>query len=200
MKRLFDIDDGMPLVEAAAAEDDAPPPRIDTERFRAYVKSPADIPEDTMYQLVDLVEGKYDINPEKPASTVSAPKTIDRLMNAQVIVYITENGIPVGMASIIDPTIENYQGIIPINIYSLYSGANLEGRVQQEFFCIADEYSDLGIAQEIKAQIQAMGAPTFTVIDSTDTKTEAGLMRNGYHFISEFKPSSNEVPVQLWTD
>src|SRR5574344_1151548 len=198
MKRLFDIDDGMPLVEAAAAEDDAPPTRIDTEPFRAYVKSPADIPEDTMYQLVDLVEGKYDINPEKPASTVSAPKTIDRLMNAQVIVYITENGIPVGMASIIDPTIENYQGIIPINIYSLYSGANLEGRVQQEFFCIADEYSDLGIAQEIKAQIQAMGAPTFTVIDSTDTKTEAGLMRNGYHFISEFKPSSNEVPVQLW--
>ena len=150
-------------------ENKEPFPTIDTERFNAYIQSPADIPEDVLYQLVDLVEGKYDINPEKPQIDVSAPKTIDRLLNSQTIIYITEDNIPVGMVNIIDPTIKNFQDIIPLDIYSLQSGTNLNGRLQQEFFSVADEYADMGIAQELKAQINALDIPTFTVVDETDT-------------------------------
>lgn len=203
MSIIDDYDILKGLTEAVSEnenENKEPFPTIDTERFNAYIQSPSDISEDVLYQLVDLVEGKYDINPEKPQIDVSAPKTIDRLLNSQTIIYITEDNIPVGMVNIIDPTIKNFQDIIPLDIYSLQSGTNLNGRLQQEFFSVADEYSDMGIAQELKAQINALDIPTFTVVDETDTKTIKGLAKNGYQFVSTFQPTSNDVPVQLWID
>lgn len=116
------------------------------------------------------------------------------------VIYITDKDFPVAAANLVDPTVENFRGIVPLRYYSLLSGYNLDGRVQQEFFAVADEYRNAGVGKELRAQIDALGTPTFIVADSTDKEAVDGLARNRYTLVGQMEEEGAEVPVQLWID
>lgn len=183
--------------EQKSAEQPAP---LDPAHFSAYVKNPADVSEEDLYQIADIIDGKYNIKPRSGTVNLAMPATVDRLMNSLAIIYICDDGIPVAAATLIDPTIKSFQGYAPLTLYSLHSGQNLDGRLQQEFFSISDEYTNIGLGRELKAQIKKLGTPTFTVSDVDDDETNEGLIRNGYNCVATMNIDSNDVPLFLWLD
>lgn len=207
MQNLFEnirkMDAALVLCEAIGDQPEAPAEQqpLDPERFKAYVKSPSDIEESTMRDIAAVIDGKNDITP--PADNhvpVATPSTMDRLLNSVTIVYITDDDFPVAAANLIDPTKEDYRGVVPIKYYSLLSGYNLDGRVQQEFFAVAEEYRNHGLGEELRAQINALDTPTFIVVDTTDKDCIEGLAKSGYQFIAQLDDETTEYPVQLWVD
>lgn len=207
MQNLFEnirkMDAALVLCEAIGDQPETPEeqPSLDPERFKAYVKSPSDIDEGTMRDIAAVIDGKNDITP--PADNhvpVATPSTMDRLLNSVTVVYITDNDFPVAAANLIDPTKEDYRGVVPIKYYSLLSGYNLDGRVQQEFFAVAEEYRNHGLGEELRAQINALDTPTFIVVDTTDKDCIEGLAKSGYQFIAQLDDETTEYPVQLWVD
>ena len=207
MRNLFEsinkMDAALVLCEAIGDTQEAPveQPSLDPERFKAYVKSPSDIEEGTLRDIAAVIDGKNDITPP-PDNTVpvATPSTVDRLLNSVTIVYITDNDFPVAAANLIDPTREDYRGVVPIKYYSLLSGYNLDGRVQQEFFAVAEEYRNHGLGEELRAQINALDTPTFIVVDTTDKDCIEGLAKSGYQFIAQVDDETAKYPVQLWVD
>ena len=207
MQNLFEnirkMDAALVLCEAIGDQPEQPaePPSLDPNRFKAFVKSPSDIDEGTMRDIAAVIDGKNDITP--PADNnipVATPSTLDRLLNSVTIVYITDDDFPVAAANLIDPTKEDYRGVVPIKYYSLLSGYNLDGRVQQEFFAVAEEYRNHGLGKELRAQLNALDTPTFIVADSTDKDCIEGLAASGYQFIAQLDDETAAYPVQLWID
>lgn len=207
MANLFEnmrqMDAALVLCEAIGGQQDAPVEHqaLDPERFKAYVKSPSDIEEGTLRDIAAVIDGKNDITP--PADNhipVATPSTLDRLLNSVTIVYITDDDFPVAAANLVDPTKEDYRGVVPIKYYSLLSGFNLDGRVQQEFFAVAEEYRNHGLGEELRAQISALDTPTFIVVDTTDKDCIEGIAKSGYQFIAQLDDETTEYPVQLWVD
>ena len=174
---------------------------LDPNRFEAFVKNPSDITEEVMFQLADLVDGKTDVTPPTDSTAAAAPDTIDRLMNAVTVIYITDDDIPVAVASIIDPTVKSYMGFIPLDEFSLKSSQNLDGRVQLEFIAIADEYQSSAVEQELVAQMNSLGTPMFAATTQSDQNTANILATIGFKPVSEMEISENgEEPVILWLD
>lgn len=174
---------------------------LDPDQFEAFVKNPSDITEEVMFQLADLIDGKPDINPPTDSTAAAAPDTIDRLMNAVTIVYITDENIPVAVASIIDPTTKSYMGFIPLDEYSLKSSQNLDGRVQLEFIAIADEYQGSAVEQELVSQMNSLGTPMFAATSQSDQKTASILSAIGFKPVADMEITENgEEPVILWLD
>jgi len=207
MQNLFEnirkMDAALVLCEAIGDQPDIPAeqPSLDPERFKAYVKSPSDIEEGTLRDIAAVIDGKNDITPPPDSAIpVATPSTLDRLLNSVTIVYITDDDFPVAAASIVDPTKEDYRGVVPIKYYSLLSGYNLDGRVQQEFFAVAEEYRNHGLGEELRAQINALDTPTFIVVDTTDKDCIEGLAKSGYQFVAQLDDETSEYPVQLWVD
>lgn len=184
-----------------SAEQPAEPATLDPGRFKAYVKSPSDIDESVLRDIAAVIDGKDDIHP--PPDTyvpVATPSTLDRLLNAVTVIYITDNDFPVAAASLVDPTKEDWRRVVPIKYYTMLSGYNLDGRVQQEFFAVSDQYRNAGLGRELRAQIAALDTPTFIVADSTDRNCVEGLARAGYQFIAQLDDQTSDYPVQLWVD
>lgn len=207
MQNLFEnirkMDAALVLCEAIGDQPDIPAeqPSLDPERLKAYVKSPSDIEEGTLRDIAAVIDGKNDITPPPDSAIpVATPSTLDRLLNSVTIVYITDDDFPVAAASIVDPTKEDYRGVVPIKYYSLLSGYNLDGRVQQEFFAVAEEYRNHGLGEELRAQINALDTPTFIVVDTTDKDCIEGLAKSGYQFVAQLDDETSEYPVQLWVD
>jgi len=174
---------------------------LDPDQFEAFVKNPSDITEEVLFQLADLIDGKPDINPPTDSTAAAAPDTIDRLMNAVTIVYITDENIPVAVASIIDPTTKSYMGFIPLDEYSLKSSQNLDGRVQLEFISVADEYMGSAVEQELVSQMNSLGTPMFAATSQSDQKTASILSAIGFKPVAEMEITENgEEPVILWLD
>ena len=175
---------------------------LDPNQFEAFVKNPSDITEEVMFQLADLIDGKMDVIPRENSNDIAAaPATIDRLTNAVTIVYITDENIPVAVASIIDPTSESYMGFIPLDQYSIKSAQNLDGRVQIEFIAIADEYMHTPVEQELASQLNALGTPFFAATTASDESTAEILKEIGFTPVSQMKVNANgEEPVILWID
>lgn len=196
MEFIEDIKEGFDRVDPTQNNGSQP---LDPSKYSAFVKNPGDITEDVMYQLSDIISGRMNVRADKQQSGIpSTPDVVDRLLNAVTIVYIEEEGVPVGVASLVDPTQKNYMGFKPIDLYSLHSGVNLDGRVQMEFFAVPDEYLDKGIAEEILAQIDATGTKVFTVTDADDESANELLTRFGFQPAASMDIDSNEVPVTLW--
>lgn len=173
---------------------------LDPEKYQVFVKNPSDINEETMYQLADIIDGRMDIRPHYTPGVIATPKTVDRLLNSVTIIYITYENLPIAVASIIDPTQKNYLGFIPLDMYSLCSGQNLEGRVQMEFFAVADEYINSPVPNELCGQVNALGTPVYMITDSDDADSNYILQNNGYQMVASFDLDTNETPVCLWID
>ena len=200
---MNNMDAALAICEAIGSQDEVPQTQqgLDPEHFKAYAKSPSDIDESTLRDIAAVIDGKNDIEPPPDNHVpVATPSTLDRLLNSVTIVYITDDDFPIAAATLVDPTKEDYRGVVPIKYYSLLAGYNLDGRVQQEFFAVADEYKDRGVGQELRAQLNALDTPTFIVVDSTDKDCIEGLSRSGYQFIAQLDDETSDIPVQLWID
>lgn len=199
---LYDYDSAIKLADAcdAATEQSAEKQsQLDPERFTAYAKTPDQIPEDKIQQLVDIIDGKYSANP-KPAEVTSRPipATLDRLLNSDTVVYICDGENPVAVATLVDPTQKSYQGFRPSEMYSLLSGKNLDGMLQQEFFAVDEGYRGMGLGTELRAQIAKLGVTSFTVVDADDRETMVGMINNGYEMVSCIPDDGSGHAVQLW--
>jgi len=172
---------------------------LDPTKYSAFVKNPSDITEDVIYQLGDIISGRMNVRADshKPGLPTT-PDVVDRLLNAVTIVYIEEEGVPVGVASLVDPTQKNYMGFKPLDLYSLHSGVNLDGRILMEFFAVPDEYINTGIGEELLAQIDATDTKVFTVTDADDESANEILTKYGFKQVATMDIDSNEVPVVLW--
>lgn len=172
---------------------------FDSNRFESVLVNPADLTDDVLYQLSDLIDKKTNLDtPETDTTTLKGPNTIDKLLASLAVAYVTESGIPVGVATLVDPTVENYMGIIPLDFYSLKAATNLENRIQQEFFTVADEYKAMGIAGELRRLLETVAPAMFVTVDMADKDTIQGLKNNGYVYVNKFITDWDNIPVQLW--
>lgn len=186
------------LTEAVSEQESE---QLDPEHYAAYAKAPSDLDEETLNQIVDIIDGKNKINP-KPDYVINevAPATIDRVLNSESIIYITEDDIPVGVVTLVDPTAESYQGYIPLDLFGMYSATNLDGRLMQEFFAVDDTTDKNAVSKELRGQIANLGVHTFTIADKSDVDTIAELQGNGYKMLCEMPLDTEKEPVTIWLD
>lgn len=173
----------------------------DPNRFQSIIAGPEDIDDDVIYLLADLIDKKTNLD-EKDYTTddIKGPNTADKLMNSLAIAFITENELPVAVATLIDPTVENYKGFIPSDYYELKTGTSLENRLQQEFYVVKDELDGYGLSGELRRLLDSVTPDMFVTVLASDKKTIRGLQNNGYKFIAQFDTSWDIEPVQLWID
>ena len=196
MEYIEDIKDQFDQVDPNRPVETQP---LDPEKFSAFVKSPSEITEDVIYQLSDIISGRYNIRvTNRKPGVATTPDVVDRLLNAVTIIYIEEEGIPVGVASLADATQKCYMGFKPIDLYSLHSGVNLEGRVMLEFFAVPDEYISKGVGEELLAQIDDTGVKVFAVTDEDDSSGNELLAHYGFKQVDTMDIRSNESPIVLW--
>ena len=138
------------------------------------------------------------MNDFKDSKLTKGPDTTDKILNSIAVVYILEDGIPVAVSTLLDPTKENYKGIIPSDYYEMKSGKSLQGRHQQEHFAVKPDKHNLGLAQELKRLLLESSPKTFVINQSPDTESSFGLAKNGYQVISKFNTEWETEPVQLW--
>lgn len=172
---------------------------FDSTRFDSTLVNPSDLSDDILYQLADLVDKKLNLDtPEYDTNSHKGPNTVDKILSSIAVAYVTEDGIPVGVATLVDPTVENYMGIIPLDFYSLKGSTNLENRIQQEFFTVADEYKKMGVAGELRRLVETVAPAMFVTVDIADKDTIDGLKTNGYVYVNQFNTDWDSIPVQLW--
>jgi hypothetical protein len=172
---------------------------FDENTYTSKITTPDKLDESFAYQLADLIDKKVHMEDEGVTTlSMKSPNTIDLLLASDRVAYVKTKGSPVAVATIKDPTRENYMGIIPADFYALKSAISLDGRYQQEFFAVADEYHDLGLAAELRRLLERHYPKMFTVVPSVDKESIQGLTDNGYKFISEFETDWDLTPVQIW--
>lgn len=171
---------------------------FDSTKFQTYISKPEDVPEDVTYQLADLFDENTHFEKTNTDAQQIGPSTPDKIKESLAVAYILENNIPVAGATLLDPTKQNYKGIIPGDYYALKSGFNLEDRVQQEFFEVAPDKHNLGLAQELKKTLEEVAPKMYVIVTNNDTDTVSGLQKNGYKFVAQFKTDWEDAPVQLW--
>lgn len=168
-------------------------------QFESFIVDPVELDDDVMFQLSDIVDKKKQLDQrDYTAKAFKAPNTVDRLLSSEKIAYITEKGVPVAVATVVDATKENYMGIIPADFYALKSATNLEGRKHQEFFTVIDEKKDKGLSGELRKLLESEAPLMFITIPITDRDTIEGVAANRYRMISEFDTDWEVAPVQLW--
>ena len=172
----------------------------DTERFESHLVKPSELTEDVLYQLADLVDKKTQftdpaVNKPDPELNIAS---VDRISNSLCVAYITEEGIPVAVATLVDPTIENYKGVIPKDLYSVKSAVNLENRLQQEYFVVAEEYKGLGLSGALRSLLEKVSPNMFVTVSVNDNDTLQGVAKNNYQKISQFDTDWDNAPVELW--
>ena len=173
----------------------------DPNRFESVIVDPKDIPDELLQQLADIVDKKTHFNENDFIdSNAKGPNTADKILNSVAVAYITEGSIPVAVATLIDPTKQNYKGIIPSDYYELKSGKPLENRIQQEFFAIMPEYHDKGLAQELKSLLLETSPNMFIINSTTDKETATGLAKNSYKLISRLDTEWEDEPIELWVN
>lgn len=172
---------------------------LDRNRFESTIVKPEALSQDVLYQCADIIDGKTHFDRQDfRDSWLKGPNTVDRLLNSMGVAYVSEDDIPVACATLTDPTINNFKGIIPLDYYELKSGFDLSGRLQQEFFEVKPEYKQMGIAGELRDLLESISQNMFITVPVWDTDTIAGLAKNGYKFVAEFHTDWEQAPVQLW--
>lgn len=173
----------------------------DTNRFTSFTVEPNQIDENTLYQLADIFDKKTHMNDEDlSVSQYTGPNTVDKILDAIAVIYIEENGVPVAAAILADPTKEDYNGIIPSDYYEMKSGTSVENRMEQEYFDVLPDKRGLGLATELRKQIDALAPNTFIIVPDNDTDTMNGLEVNGYTHVATFEIDGEVYPVQMWVN
>ena len=129
---------------------------------------------------------------------MATPRTIDQLMGSILVIYITCDEAPVAVTNVVDPSAEDYHGYVPIRFYSLKTGYNLEGRLQQSFFSIEEDYRGAGVAKELFLQLNANASPCFIVVDPTDAPTVKNVQESGYMKVGHLKIDGSDNEMELW--
>ena len=176
---------------------------FDANKFQTSIVLPDVLDENTLYQLTDLIDGKvhYEnelVDEENEISDFASPNTVDQMMNSIGVIYITEEANPVAVATLSDPTIQNYRGVIPIDYYELKSGQSLYGRVQIETFAIKPEYKNAGLEGELRNLIDEVAPEIFAVVPLSDLRMMELMQSSGYKPISQFQTDWDLTPVVLW--
>lgn len=179
-----------------AAPEQASP---DNPNFDYQTTSPENIDDTTLYQLADLVDGKvhYEDNNESDEVTdFASPNTVDQIDSSIGVMYISSDSIPIGVATIIDPTVENYKGIIPVDYYELKSGQELYGRIQLEFFAVKPEFK--AYESELYSLITEVAPDIYAVTPESNGNMMTSMKSLGLKPVSKFNTDWDITPVILW--
>ena len=171
----------------------------ETVERETFVVNPTEIPDDLLYQLSDIIDGKTHFsNNDLSLEQIEGPSTRDKILGSIAVAYIMENNLPIAVALLLDPTIENYKKIIPNDYYEVKSGKSLEGRIQQEFFAFKPDQYSPELGKELKELIESNSPNLFIVSLAIDETTNRYLIESGYRLISEFKTDWEKETVKLW--
>lgn len=170
---------------------------FDSNKFKTFAALPENVTNDVIYQLASLFDGNVNLHEPEDNKQIG-PNTADKIKDSLAVIYIVQDGIPVAGATLLDPTTQNYKGIIPKDYYELKSGISLSGRILQEFFVVAPDKHNLGLAQELKGKLQTLAPKMFVIVPIDDKDTQYGLLKNEYSLVAEFETDWETVPVQLW--
>lgn len=198
---MFGFNGEMDVVRRVATliESDGDISMIDGD-IQSFVVEPNELEDDKIEQLKNVID-KHTVFDEQGVPTtedLKAPTTQDRILNSVAVAYIELDGIPVAVATLSDPTIENYKGVVPSDYYELKSGMSLEGRLEQEYFVVRDEFDDMGMSFELRKLLSSFAPNVFAVVSVHDKKIIEGLMKNGYEMISAFETNWDVEPMTLW--
>jgi hypothetical protein len=165
----------------------------------SFVVNPTELDEDLLYQLADIIDGKthfneQDIKEEEP----EGPTTHDGILNSIAVAYITEDNLPLAVALLKDPTVENHKFIIPNDYYELKSGKSLEERIQQEFFAFKPDKYTQEVGMKLKKILEDNSPNLFMVVTSTDELTNKYLTQAGYKMTASFNTEWEKSSVNLW--
>jgi len=165
----------------------------------SYTVNPTEISDDVLYQLADIIDGKThfntnDIKEEEP----EGPTAKDKILGSIAIAYTTENNLPIAVALLEDPTVENYNNIIPSDYYELKSGKSLEQRIQQEFFAFKPDKYSPEVGKELKQLLESNSPNLFIVTSSINDQSTKYLAECEYRMVSTFKTEWEKNPVNLW--
>lgn len=204
MKDLFEsLENMLPLCEMASVNIEAPA-SIDASHYKAYAKSPNDIDQTTLAELAEMVDQAHDSRNVIAAQQamgrepMATPRTIDQLMNSILVIYITCDDAPVAVTNVVDPSTEDYHGYVPITFYSMKTGYDLDGRLQQTFFSIDEDYRASGVAKELFLQLHTNASPCFIVVDPTDAPTVKNVQESGYMSVGHLTIDGSDNEMELW--
>jgi len=177
-----------------------PKPEVQPEPVNreSVVVNPTELDEDLLFQLADIIDGKTHFNTQDIKEEEDGPTTYDNILNSIAVAYITEDNLPIAVALLKDPTIENHKFIIPNDYYELKSGKPLEERIQQEFFAFKPDKYTQEAGMELKKLLESNSPNLFIVVVSTDELTNKYLAQTGYKMASTFNTDWEKTLVNLW--
>lgn len=170
------------------------------ENFKLYIKNPNHIDDATLDELGKLIDGKYSDNFRDIKRIVAKPDTVEQLKNADMVEYITYEGIPVGVLTVSDPTKENYMNIVPAETYSLHSAYNLDNRLEIEYFVVSSEMNEYPVAQELVNHLLEQKIATFMVCPADDFSTNELLRKVHYKYVKTFRIDAVDYDINLYVN
>lgn len=170
------------------------------ENFKLYIKNPNQIDDATLDELGKLIDGKYSDNFRDIKRIVAKPDTVEQLKNADMVEYITYEGIPVGVLTVSDPTKENYMNIVPAETYSLHSAYNLDNRLEIEYFVVSSEMNEYPVAQELVNHLLEQKIATFMVCPADDFSTNELLRKVNYKYVKTFRIDAVDYDINLYVN
>jgi hypothetical protein len=85
-----------------------------------------------------------------------------------------------------------------LKFYSLKTGYDLDGRLQQSFYSIDEDYRSEGVARELFLQLNANGSPCFIVVDPMDAPTLRNVQEGGYMKVGKLTVDGSGNEMELW--
>lgn len=204
MDMFESLDMMRPICEMASVDMEVPTGALDAAHYKAYARNPSEIDQNTLAELADMVDRAHDARNVIAAQQatgrepMASPRTIDQLMNSILVIYIMYDDAPVAVTNIVDPSTEDYHGYVPIRFYSMKTGYNLDGRLQQSFFSIDEDYRGFGVARELFLQLHTNGSPCFIVIDPMDAPTVKNVQESGYMRVGHLTIDGSDNEMELW--
>jgi hypothetical protein len=184
-------------------EEDFEPVSFDSAKFDSFTVLPEVLDDTTLYQLSDLIDGKEhyeeeDVDEDNEITDFASPNTPDQILTSIGVIYIVGDNMPIAVATLYDPTVENYRGIIPVDYYELKSGHSLAGRVLIDAYAIKPEYRSIGLEDELRTLVEDVAPDVFIVVPQSDENMMELVKFSGYQPISEFTTDWDLTPVVLW--
>lgn len=172
----------------------------DPNKFDSFIVAPSTLDDQILYGIANLFDDKVSAMNTEFIGELNkvSPNTVDKIINAIAVAYITEEGIPVAACVIRDPSTTDYRGVIPADYIEMRTGIDLENRLEQEYFEIHPDYHGMGLAAELRRLTNTVVDATFIAVPASDTDTILGLSNAGYRMVSTYRNDGDIVDTQLW--